>query len=94
MEKECFSQVMAMSGSYSYIGPNGVTYEVSWVADENGYRPTGAHIPQLPDLAFSVQTSSAGDAVASAPAPNFAEDDSLSVQALLQNPDTLPTYEL
>lgn len=36
---------IAVHGSYSYI-LNGVTYTVNYVADENGFRPEGIHIPQ------------------------------------------------
>ncbi|XP_063918254.1 flexible cuticle protein 12-like [Zophobas morio] len=37
---------IVMKGSYSYIGPDGVTYTVYYTADENGFHPEGAHIPQ------------------------------------------------
>lgn len=34
-----------MRGSYSYVAPNGLTYTVSWVADEQGFQPRGDHLP-------------------------------------------------
>lgn len=37
------SQVV--SGSYSYVGTDGVTYTVNYTADKYGYHPEGTHIP-------------------------------------------------
>ncbi|XP_022909081.2 endocuticle structural glycoprotein SgAbd-5-like [Onthophagus taurus] len=40
------NEALVVQGSYSYVGSDGVTYTINYVADENGYRPTGEHIPQ------------------------------------------------
>ena len=34
-----------MRGSYSFVGDDGVTYTVTWVADENGFQAQGDHLP-------------------------------------------------
>lgn len=38
-------QTFAVYGSYSYIGKDGVTYSVSYKANDNGFQPTGDHLP-------------------------------------------------
>ncbi len=35
-----------MSGSYSYIGADGLPYVVDWYADETGFHPTAPHLPK------------------------------------------------
>uniref|UniRef100_A0A1I8PH96 Uncharacterized protein n=1 Tax=Stomoxys calcitrans TaxID=35570 RepID=A0A1I8PH96_STOCA len=40
---------ISVQGSYSWKDPaDGKVYKVNYVADENGYRPTGDHLPPLP----------------------------------------------
>ncbi|KAG7307719.1 hypothetical protein JYU34_006290 [Plutella xylostella] len=40
------NEALVVRGSYSYTGPDGVVYTVTYVADQNGFQPQGAHIPQ------------------------------------------------
>ncbi|KAJ1524754.1 hypothetical protein ONE63_009633 [Megalurothrips usitatus] len=43
-------EAQVVQGSYSYTGPDGVVYTVNYIADENGYRAQGAHLPTPPAL--------------------------------------------
>ena len=40
----------AAEGSYSYTGDDGAVYAIRYVADENGFRPEGAHLPTPPPI--------------------------------------------
>ncbi|CAH0556915.1 unnamed protein product [Brassicogethes aeneus] len=44
-------------GSYSYTSPEGELVQVSYVADGNGFRPTGSHIPTPPPIPAAIQRS-------------------------------------
>uniref|UniRef100_A0A8D8ZAN7 Endocuticle structural glycoprotein SgAbd-2 n=1 Tax=Cacopsylla melanoneura TaxID=428564 RepID=A0A8D8ZAN7_9HEMI len=40
--------VVVKSGQYAYTAPDGTPIALSWVADENGFKATGAHLPKAP----------------------------------------------
>lgn len=44
------AEVMEARGSFSYTGDDGQVYQVSYVANENGFQPEGAHLPTVPPL--------------------------------------------
>ncbi|XP_069996606.1 cuticle protein AMP1B-like [Penaeus vannamei] len=39
-----------VQGSISYVSPEGQVIEITYIADEFGFRPVGAHIPTPPPL--------------------------------------------
>lgn len=46
-------EAQVMQGSYSYTGPDGQIYTITYIADENGFQASGAHIPTVaPPLAL------------------------------------------
>lgn len=39
------NSAVVVKGSFSYIASDGQQYTVTYVADENGYQPSGKHLP-------------------------------------------------
>lgn len=43
-------EALEARGSFSYTDNNGQVYQVSYVANENGFQPEGAHLPTAPPV--------------------------------------------
>lgn len=46
---------MSQTGSWEYVGPDGRVYKIEFIADENGFRPIGQHLPTPPALPPALQ---------------------------------------
>ncbi|XP_038222976.1 flexible cuticle protein 12-like [Zerene cesonia] len=42
------NEALEVRGQFSYPGADGVIYTVTYVANENGFQASGAHLPQPP----------------------------------------------
>lgn len=50
-------EAQTAQGSFSYTGPDGARYAISYTADENGFRPVGAHLPTPPPIPDAILRS-------------------------------------
>ncbi|XP_018580237.1 larval cuticle protein LCP-17-like [Anoplophora glabripennis] len=46
---------LVVQGSFLYTAPDGKEIHLSYVADENGYRPQGDHLPTPPPIPPQIQ---------------------------------------
>ncbi|XP_026738288.1 cuticle protein CP14.6-like [Trichoplusia ni] len=42
------NEALQVRGQFAYTGPDGVVYTITYIADENGFQPQGAHLPVAP----------------------------------------------
>ncbi|KAG6440628.1 larval cuticle protein LCP-17 [Manduca sexta] len=48
---------VAIEGGYKYTAPDGTPIEITYVADENGYRPQGNFLPISPPIPEAIARS-------------------------------------
>ncbi|OXA56361.1 larval cuticle protein 65Ag1 [Folsomia candida] len=69
-----YKDIQVSQGSYQYYAPEGDLIQVQYVADENGFQPTGEHLPTSPPIPAEIQKaldiiySNIGSAPPAAPA--------------------------
>lgn len=51
------NEAESAEGSFSYTGPDGQRYSIQYIADENGFRPVGAHLPTPPPIPEAILRS-------------------------------------
>ncbi|XP_047526720.1 endocuticle structural glycoprotein SgAbd-2-like [Vanessa atalanta] len=51
------AEAQVAQGSFSYTSPEGVPITVNYIADENGFRAEGAHLPTPPPIPESILRS-------------------------------------
>lgn len=44
------NEALEVRGSFSYTDADGNTHQISYVANENGFQPEGAHLPTAPPV--------------------------------------------
>lgn len=49
------NEAMEAKGGYSYKGDDGVDISLTYVADENGFQPQGAHLPTPPPIPEAIK---------------------------------------
>ncbi|KAG8235579.1 hypothetical protein J437_LFUL015434 [Ladona fulva] len=48
-------EAMVAQGSFAYTSPEGIPIQLRYVADENGFRAEGAHLPVAPPIPPAIQ---------------------------------------
>uniref|UniRef100_A0ABD2VWT3 Uncharacterized protein n=1 Tax=Trichogramma kaykai TaxID=54128 RepID=A0ABD2VWT3_9HYME len=49
------NEAMSAQGAFSYKGDDGADYSITYIADENGFQPQGAHLPTPPPIPEAIK---------------------------------------
>ncbi|XP_050342288.1 endocuticle structural glycoprotein SgAbd-8-like [Nymphalis io] len=50
-------ETLAVSGQFQYPSQDGQNIQLTYIADENGFQPQGAHLPTAPPVPEAIQRS-------------------------------------
>lgn len=51
---------LRVRGKFSYVGPDGVLYEVNYVSDKDGFQPKGKHLPGVKSMKDTLKSVMVG----------------------------------
>lgn len=49
------NEALEARGSFSYTDADGNTFQITYIANENGFQPEGAHLPTAPPVPAAIQ---------------------------------------
>nr|CAD7439246.1 unnamed protein product [Timema bartmani] len=57
------AEAQTVQGSYSYTGPDGITINLAYTADENGFQAQGDHLPKSPPIPEEILNYETGNGI-------------------------------